>query len=369
MSKATYYRRRLTHLACRYGAIFLKRPDSDRWLRLEGTGRRIWDLLEYPTTVEAIAGQLECEFAGDPARVRRDVAGFLSALEDSGLTEAHRAPPSAEERQRHRYLGLLKRALVNLIYPEHELRLRFLESQAEPMDKLERIRYLRDIRYLEPSPYRNLIDSKYSTGIWRHFSHTMIGLSDLDHLEQCAETVFRERIPGDFMEAGVCQGGAAIFLRALQVAHGEGRRRLWAADSFRGLPEPSAGPDLDAGLDLSERKVPAIAFGLEGVRDNFIRYGLLDEGVEFLPGWFEDTLAAAPIGPLAILRLDADLYASTRVALECLYPRLAPGGFMVIDDYGYYAVCRQAVDEYRARHGITEPIQAINAQAVCWRKG
>jgi len=76
-------------------------------------------------------------------------------------------------------------------------------------------------------------------------------LPALDNLERCAEQVFLEEIPGDFLEAGVCQGGAAIFLRALQVAFGQESRCVWAADPFQGLPPPQSLPDLAAGLDLS----------------------------------------------------------------------------------------------------------------------
>jgi hypothetical protein len=339
----------------------------------EGTGRRIWEFLEYPTSVDEIARKLACEFSGDIGSITADTERFLMSLKNHGLVESFGELPSSEDRQRFRYLGLLKRALVNLIYPEHELRMRFLEKPDAGMNDLEQKRYLRDIRYQEPKLYEALIDAKQSLGLQGvktyAFSHTMTGLSALDNIERCAEMVFRDNIPGDFIEAGVCQGGTAIFMRALQVAYDESYRRLWAADSFQGLPSPESGPDIASGLDLSEAKSPSLAFGLEGVRDNFLRYELLDEGVTFLRGWFADTLPSAPIAQLAILRLDADLYASTRDALECLYPRVAPGGFIIVDDYGAYDVCRQAVDEYRSAHGIDEPIEFVNKFVVYWRKG
>jgi hypothetical protein len=346
---------------------------QDKLARLEGTGRRIWELIEYPVAIDRIARNLACEFSGDVDGIAADTERFLLSLKSRGLVESSGEAPSPELRQRFRYLGLLKRALVNLIYPEHELRMRFLEKPDAGMTDLERVRYLRDIRYREPDMYDALINAKQTSGIegikTYAFSHTMIGLSALDNLERCAETVFREHIPGDFMEAGVCQGGAAIFMRALQAAHGEKHRRLWAADSFQGLPLLESGPENAAGLDLSEGKVPYLAFGLKGVRDNFSRYGLLDDGVTFLPGWFADTLPTAPIAQLAILRLDADLYASTRDALAHLYPRVAPGGFVIVDDYGYYAACRQAVDEFRSVRGIDAPLQFVNRYVVFWRKG
>ncbi len=367
-----YYRRSPALTDCRNGILHARPLGSDKQLRLEGTGRRIWELLEYPVTIGELSLKLAGEFSGDVEKIARDTGRLLELLCERGLTEIHRKAPSPEDKQRFSYLGLLKRALVNLIYPEHELRIRFLEKRAAGMTGLERKRYLRDIRYREPELYQAVIDAKHDFGISDRahyaFSHTMIGLPGLDNLERCAEAVFSENIPGDFMEAGVCQGGAAIFMRALQRAYGEGGRRLWAADSFEGLPPPGSGPDAALGLDLSETKAPSLAFSLDGVRDNFIRYDLLDSQVVFLQGWFTTTLPTAPIEQLAILRLDADLYSSTKISLECLYSKVVPGGFIIIDDYGFFAGCRQAVDEYRARHGITEPIKPVNQSCVYWRK-
>jgi O-methyltransferase len=78
---------------------------------------------------------------------------------------------------------------------------------------------------------------------------------------------------------------------------------------------------------------------LDEVKANFARYGLLDDQVRFLPGWFRDTLPAAPIRELAILRLDGDLYESTAIALEHLYPKVVCGGYVIVDDYGAKSGC------------------------------
>lgn len=90
---------------------------------------------------------------------------------------------------------------------------------------------------------------------------------------------------------------------------------------------------------------------IETVRRNFARYGLLDEQVHFLKGWFGRSLSKAPIERLAVLQLDGDLYESTWDALTHLYPKLSPGGFAIVDDY-WYASCRTAVHDYRVQHGI-----------------
>jgi hypothetical protein len=367
-----FYRRGMAQTSCRNGAVYVQPFDRDEPVRLEGTGRRIWELLEYPVTIGDLSLNLVGEFSGDIEKITGDTGRFLQSLQERGLMEILGETPSPEDRQRFRYLGLMKRALVNLIYPEHELRIRFLEKPEAGLSDVDRRRCLRDIRYREPDLYQAVIDAKHDLGLSGRapygFSHTMIGLPGLDNLERCAEAVFSENILGDFMEAGVCQGGASIFMRALQRAYGEGNRRLWVADSFEGLPPPESGPDVEMGLDLSETKIPSLAFCLEGVRDNFIRYDLLDSRVVFLPGWFADTLPTAPVEQLAILRLDADLYSSTRIALESLYSKVAQGGFVIVDDYGFLAACRQAVDEYRVKHDIDEPIKFIGRSCIYWQK-
>jgi O-methyltransferase len=103
------------------------------------------------------------------------------------------------------------------------------------------------------------------------------------------------------------------------------------------------------------------------VKANFARYGLLDERVRFLPGWFKDTLPGAPINQLAVLRLDGDMYASTMDALRSLYQKLSPGGYLIIDDYAL-PNCKRAVDDFRAEHQMTEQVNQIDGSGVFWEK-
>jgi O-methyltransferase len=188
---------------------------------------------------------------------------------------------------------------------------------------------------------------------------TMIGMQRLTSLQHCVETVLAEDIPGDLVECGVWRGGASILMRAVLAAYGDQTRCVWLADSFAGLPRPdTANYKADKGLRFDRFSV--IAVSEEQVRANFERYGLLDDQVRFLPGWFKDTLPDAPIDRIAVLRLDGDLYESTIQALDALYPRLSPGGFCVIDDYQFIEACRQAVADYRAKHGISAAIFEID---------
>lgn len=100
----------------------------------------------------------------------------------------------------------------------------------------------------------------------------------------------------------------------------------------------------------------------------FERYGLLDDRVRFLEGWFRDTLPTAPVDKLSVLRLDGDLYESTMDGLVNLYPKVSPGGFVIVDDYGNIQACKAAVHDYRARHGGTEPIVDVDGSGVWWRR-
>ena len=190
--------------------------------------------------------------------------------------------------------------------------------------------------------------SKGATG---PHERTTIGLKRLANVRECVESVLADNVPGDLIETGVWRGGTTIFMRAILKVHGVTDRLVWVADSFAGLPPPDlARYPFDRGITLHQ--FPQLAITLERVRDNFRRYGLLDDQVRFLKGWFRDTLPDAPIERLAVLRLDGDLYESTIQALEGLYDKLSAGGYVIVDDYGNVAGCRQTVHGFRARRGI-----------------
>jgi hypothetical protein len=201
---------------------------------------------------------------------------------------------------------------------------------------------------------------------WPQHAHTMIGLGRLRHLRRSCEQVIEEGIPGDFIETGVWRGGACIYMRALLAAHGIKDRRVWVADSFAGLPPPSPEkfPE-DAGSEL--HKIGLLAVSIDEVKNNFAKYNMLDEQVVFLKGWFKDTLPAAPMERLAILRLDGDLYESTIQVLDALYEKVSPGAFVIVDDYMLPA-CRKAVEDFRAVNKVGEVIQEIDGGAAFWRK-
>lgn len=356
----------------RDGESFLVRPSARSESRLNAVAAEIVEGLGVPTTADALRARVSARFDVGPEECARAVDGFVDELAALGVVEtrpAAEAPPSL----RRRYLDLLKRTLVNLVYAEDAVRLDSALSGGLGGDQLARQRLLRDVRYERPDAYAEVVAAKREgsiDGVWgARLAHTMIGLDGLENLERCAHRVFTDGVAGDFLEAGVCHGGASIFLRALQVAYGEEDRATWVADSFEGVPPPTHEVDREHDLDLTEERVPWMAASEEAVRDNFETYGLLSDRVRFLPGLFADTLPDAPVERLAILRIDGDLYESTHDALEALYDRVSEGGWVIVDDYGCLEPCRIAVDEFLATHGLDVEINQVDWTRVCWRKG
>lgn len=202
---------------------------------------------------------------------------------------------------------------------------------------------------------------------WPIVAHTMIGLRRIHQLRSCVEQVLIDDVPGDLIETGVWRGGATIMMSAVLAAYGVSDRVVWVADSFRGLPAPN--PDKyphDEGLNFVD--FAELSVSVEDVKANFRKYELLNDRVKFVEGWFSKTLHSIDAREFAVIRLDGDLYESTMDALTALYPRLSPGGFAIIDDYGAVAACKAATDDYRETNGIVEPVQTIDWTGVYWRK-
>ncbi len=201
---------------------------------------------------------------------------------------------------------------------------------------------------------------------WPANADTMIGLKRLNNIQYCVEEVINNGIEGDLIETGVWRGGGAIFMKALLNLYIVKNKQVWVADSFEGLPKPDAKYKADVG-DV-HFKSDELKISLQIVKNNFEKYGLLDNDVQFLKGWFKDTLPTAPIETLSVLRLDGDMYESTMDALVNLYPKLSCGGYIIVDDYGAVKGSKLAVTDYRKNHAITEEIREIDWSGVFWKK-
>ncbi|TQJ03197.1 TylF/MycF/NovP-related O-methyltransferase [Amycolatopsis cihanbeyliensis] len=256
---------------------------------------------------------------------------------------------------RDAYLDLMKRCLTR--YGDGEI---FLAGP------LEKPTWATD----DSTTMQDLAEGKYA----HQDADTMLGWYRLDNVRQCMERALEEGIPGDFVETGVWRGGTCMFMRAVLRAWDVRDRAVWVADSFNGFPPPDVEQypaDARFASPLAQQSLDAMPYshsiGLAEVQSRFRRYGLLDDQVRFLPGYFRDTIPQSPIEQVAVLRLDGDLYESTDVVLRHLYDRLSVGGYCIIDDYSLDP-CVRAVEDFRAERGITDPIEKIDWTGVYWRK-
>jgi O-methyltransferase len=265
------------------------------------------------------------------------------------------------------YLDLLKKTLTRA-----QTAGRYTRHIPRPTDWLERYLYswiahlVRVGRFeiveLVPSdPQGYLEGGGTNLEIRQDDAETMVGTRQLDNIQFCVTDVLKRKIPGDLIECGAWRGGVTIFMRAILRAYGDNEKSVWVADSFEGLPNPRSG--LDFGLERGE-----MAASLEEAKENFARYGLLDNRVIFLKGFFNKTLPTAPITKLSVLRADSDLYESQMDVLNNLYPKLSVGGYAIIDDYFELGGCKRAIDEYRQTHNITEEIRRVDTEGIYWQK-
>jgi len=255
--------------------------------------------------------------------------------------DAFRPKPAATSHPVALYLDLLESALLNTLYED------------PPMDGWAGTAFNPDRRRLGRD--------------WPSQAHTMIGRLRMRQLRHAVVTALRDGVPGDLIETGVWRGGACVYMAGILRAFDQQARKVWVADSFAGLPPPNADKyPADAGD--THHTMKQLAVSLDEVRATFARYDLLGDNISFLKGWFSDTLPTAPIERLAVLRLDGDMYGSTWDAIDALYPKLSPGGFCIVDDFGAVEGCRQAIMDYRDKHRITDPIQRIDGMGVFWRK-
>lgn len=268
------------------------------------------------------------------------------------------------------YLNLLKKTLTFQLWPEPPLpATTFLNSKKKTrhkiiFNKLLESFFLKFNRLLLKPVISNKVD-KLEGKAWSGYAHTMIGEKRLDNIQYAIKTIIKEGVPGDVIEAGVWRGGGTIFMKACLDQYEAGARKVFVADSFKGLPQPSPLFPKDKGdvhYSYNFLKVP-----LEEVQSNFRQYGVMDENVVFVEGFFNESLPEAPIESLSLLRADGDMYSSTKEILDNLYPKLNPGGFCIIDDYSFPA-CKSAVNDYRTENNILDEVINVDWSCAYWRK-
>jgi hypothetical protein len=196
---------------------------------------------------------------------------------------------------------------------------------------------------------------------------TMVSRAGLFSLYRQALFCERQNLAGDFVECGVWKGGAVGLMALINLAHGNSPRHIHLFDSFEEICEPDEKVDGARAIDEVTRwsrngGTKGRLTPLKGVYDHRGGPGTVEENrrllehtigydpahIHFHKGWFQDTLPEQhkDVGRIAILRIDADWYASTKICLDYLFGKVVSGGFVIIDDYGAYDGCRKAVDEF-----------------------
>ena len=279
---------------------------------------------------------------------------------------------SDNEDTKRRYLDLLRHTLTGYIHIDHDLANLRPPDWTTKQSLRHRVFRRAIVGVLKPfglvpmrRPKKDRRSRRELGQDWPVAGETMIGLRRLEQLQEAMETVLKEGIPGDLLEAGVWRGGAAILMQAVLAVNDACDRHIWVCDSFQGLPPPDPKNPADTGD--RHHTLAFLAVSQEQVRSNFDKYGLLGPNVRFIEGFFENTLPGLSVERLALLRLDGDMYGSTICILESLYDKVSPGGFVIVDDFNL-SNCVRAVSDFREQRQITEQVIDIDGSGVYWRK-
>jgi len=273
----------------------------------------------------------------------------------------------ARDDVREIYLDLLKNSLTRYIFDDG-----YLPLHLRTHGKVKGVLYKSIEKILNPFNLELVKHNQFDPELrsvgkdWPATAETMIGLTRLDNIQYCMEEVLKKNIKGDFIETGAWRGGATIFMRGILRAYSVKNRKVWVADSFKGLPQTSSESH---NQDIEDRlwAYPQLSISLREVKRNFSKYDLLDNQVKFLEGWFKDTLPVAPIKNLALIRLDGDMYESTMDSLNVLYPKLSIGGYIIVDDY-CLPQCREAIKDFRSKMKIKSKIRRIDWSSIYWQR-
>jgi O-methyltransferase len=191
-------------------------------------------------------------------------------------------------------------------------------------------------------------------------SFTMTSMGKMHGVYNAIAYIEKYDIPGDIVECGVWRGGSAMMAACSLRQLDSTDRHLYLYDTYDGMPLPGE-QDVDAfekkASDLlaeCERRPTTsddptnywARVTIEEVRKNMLSTRYPEENIKFIKGKVEETIPGTMPERISVLRIDTDWFASTDHILRHLFPRLVPGGVLILDDYGYWKGARKAVDGY-----------------------
>ncbi|MFQ2833134.1 TylF/MycF/NovP-related O-methyltransferase [Aeromonas caviae] len=262
------------------------------------------------------------------------------------------------------YLDLLSKVLTNKIYEP--------DSPKATPDEVDEIKKTLDL--LMNDGINLNISAEDLTQILQYTKrsrniHTYVSIDALNNIRDAITITNEKKIVGDVLDCGVLRGGTSIYMAGVLKSLNSSRK-VYVADSFSGLPVPSTQDGIFANhfwyrfsKALPIYNLDCLA-SIDDVKENFNRYGLLDDNIIFMPGWFEDTLPSLSAANVkfSVVKIDADWYSSTKDVLDNVYHLISDGGFIIIDDYNLPG-CKLAVDEFREKNGISKPLQIADEVA------
>lgn len=252
--------------------------------------------------------------------------------------------------------------------------MKFIKNLIKKNQILENI--ARELVFFKDAFGKDIFDFKKLMLFKKVYPYTMIGYKRLSNIYDLSELIEKEKITGAFVECGVWKGGCAA-VAAFIADRAKSNRKVWLFDSFEGLPEPTEKDGLLAkeyAKDKTSGKLLTInrcVGPIEDVKEIFFSKLKIDKkNVEIKKGWFQNTLPEEKnkIGVIAILRLDGDWYESTKCCLDYLYDKVICGGYIVIDDYGYWQGAKIALDEFLTRRKIKPNFIKIDSAGIYFKK-
>ncbi len=207
---------------------------------------------------------------------------------------------------------------------------------------------------------------KYKKYIDMDNVYSMCQKPEVDQMAYIIKKIKENHIVGSIVETGVWRGGMGMWIKNLTKYYRDDRP-IYLYDTFDFFPDA---------INSTDKKIHPITeilfdkkYTLDRIKANFRKYNLLDKNIYFVKGLINDTVPSTNPGPISVLRLDSDYYDSTMTVLEHYYPLVSIGGYIIVDDYhNYYVGCRKAVDEFRNKYGITNPLIGAVDHGVYWEK-